>query len=182
VARLRIRPEHDLEAISDWWRAGPNRSRALPLLEAALATRGVETIDILHLLPPVPRRLLNTYALERDRHSASAPDCYWAAMNFFESTASSRYLDEHLPRSYYFQEQFEKVSEPCRFGDVVMLFDREANRFVHAYVHIADDIVYTKNGSGRFFPYVLMRREDMLTRYVTDDTLETEIYRYRAQD
>lgn len=182
LARLIISPDQDLSSIAGWWTAGPNRSRALPLLEMALATRGVDSIDLLHLLPPVPRRLLNTYALEHDLISASAPDCYWAAMNFFESTASQRYLDDQLARSYYFQEGFEKVEPPFQFGDINVLFLPETNQFVHSFITIADDIVYTKNGSGRFFPYVLMRKEDMLSRYLSSENLRTAVYRLKLQN
>ena len=179
MARLILTPDQDLTTIADWWKSGPNRTRALPLLEMALATQGVGSLDLLHLLPPVPRRLLNTYALEQDLVSANAPDCYWAAMNFFESTASNRYLDDQLARSYYFQEHFETVSPPCQFGDVNVIFHPGANQFVHSYITIADDIIYTKNGSGRFFPYVLMRREDMLSRYLSTEELQTEVYRLK---
>jgi len=182
MVRLRISPGQNLQSIADWWTGGPNRSRALPLLETALATGGVGAIDVLHLLPPVPRRLLNTYALEEDRWPSSSPDCYWAAMNFFESKPSNRFLDDHLPRTYYFQQRFEKVSPPYRFGDVITLFNLQTNRFLHAYVYIADDIVYTKNGSGKFFPYVLMRREDMLTRYSSGNGLTTEAFRLRTMN
>lgn len=181
MARLVLTPDQDqdLTKIADWWKSGPNRTRALPLLEMAVATRGVSSVDLLHLLPPVPRRLLNTYALEQDLVSANAPDCYWAAMNFFESTASNRYLDDQLARSYYFQELFERVRPPFQFGDVNVIFNPGANQFVHSYITIADDIIYTKNGSGRFFPYVLMRREDMLTRYLDTEDLQTEVYRLK---
>lgn len=179
-ARLRVRAGDDLVAISRWWSAGPNRTRSLPLLEAALATRGVDTVDLLHLLPPVPRRLLNTYALERDRLHQMSPDCYWAAMNFFEPTASSRYLDENIPRSYYFTDRFFEVEPPYEFGDVLLLVDLENDRFIHSYVYIADDIVYTKNGSGKFFPYVLMKQGDMMTRYLEKETYVTRAYRLHS--
>lgn len=179
IARLRIRPGQDLAEISRWWSAGPNRCRSLPLLEAALSTRGVETIDLLHLLPAVPRRLLNTYAHEQDRWQDMSPDCYWASMNFFESTASSRYLDDSMPRSYYFADRFDMVEPPYEFGDIIMLCDLEEDRFIHSYVYIADDIVYTKNGAGKFFPYVLMKMDDMLTRYLAKDTYTTAVYRLR---
>lgn len=181
IVRLKIRQGQDLEAISRWWSAGPNRSRSLPLLEAALETRGVDTIDLLHLLPPVPRRLLNTYALERDRYQDMSPDCYWASMNFFEPAMSHRFLDEEFPRTYYFLDRFEVVEPPYEFGDVIMLVDREQDRFVHSYVYIAEDIIYTKNGTGKFFPYVLMKMSDMLTRYMETESYEAEVYRLCAQ-
>lgn len=180
VGRLRVDSETPLEKVAEWWTAGPNRTRAMPMLRAALQMRGVDSIDLLHLLPPVPRRLLNTYPELREVINGLAPDCYWTAMNFFSETASSRYLDESLPRQYYFVEDFDQASPPRRFGDVVVLVNRRENRFVHAYIHIADDIVYTKNGSGKFFPHVLMREEDLLQRYLESDELVAEIYRFRA--
>jgi hypothetical protein len=179
LGRLRVDAETPLEEVAAWWTAGPNRARAMPMLQAALRMRGVDSIDLLHLLPPVPRRLLNTYPELREVINGISPDCYWAAMNFFSETASSRYLDESIPRQYYFVEDFDTVSPPRQFGDVVVLVNRPENRFVHAYVHIADDIVYSKNGSGKFFPHVLMQEEDLLQRYLESEDLVTEIYRYR---
>ena len=66
IARLLISPRSDLQRVTQWWSAGPNFLRPLPLLEAALATRGVETVDLIHLLPPNAKRVLNTFPLERD--------------------------------------------------------------------------------------------------------------------
>ena len=66
IARLHISPRSDLQRVTQWWSAGPNFLRPLPLLEAALATRGVETVDLIHLLPPNAKRVLNTFPLERD--------------------------------------------------------------------------------------------------------------------
>lgn len=177
IARLRIGPDSDLEKISRWWSAGPNQLRAMPLLEAAMKTRGVDMVDLIHLLPPNPRRVLNTFPLERDCFGEFAPDCYWAAMNFFESTPSNRYLDDDLPRTYYFLDRFERVPKATRFGDVITVSDPDQNRFIHACIHIADDIVYTKNGSGKYFPYVLMRRDDMMTRYMPEGNISTDIFR-----
>lgn len=180
VARLRIDDTMDLKEIAGWWAAGPNRSRALPLFEAALRMQGVDSIDLIHLLPPVPRRMLNTYPDRRDAISSNPPDCYWAAMNFFSETASSRYLDSSLPRQYYFLERFDKVDGPRQFGDVIIIADPAENRFVHAYIHVADDIVYTKNGNGRFFPFILMREGDLLARYIESEQMVTDVFRIRS--
>ncbi len=181
VGRLRVDADTPLRDVARWWSAGANRSRALPLLETALRANGISTIDLLHLLPPVPRRLLYTFSTEKDALNGLAPDCYWAAMNFFSEVASNRYLDEDLPRHYYFTEDwFEPVSNPNQFGDISVLHSPKEGKFVHAWVHIADNIVYTKNGSGRFFPYLLMQKEDMLSRYLYSGDLRIQGYRSRT--
>ncbi|MDF1816059.1 MAG: hypothetical protein P1V20_27915 [Verrucomicrobiales bacterium] len=182
LAKLRITPDSDVEKIASWWKAGPNRTRSLPLLENALRIPGGDSVDIIHLLPPVPRQLLNTFPTDTDEFDGRKPDCYWAAMNFFSETASNRYLDKSLPREYYFLERFKRLPRGSipQFGDAVILADRKRNHFVHAYVHIADDIVYTKNGKGKIFPYILMRRDDLISRYQDSSDLGTDIYRLKT--
>ncbi len=179
LARLLIDHSDDLETIAQWWKAGPNRSRALPLLETAARTRGVNSLDLIHLLPPVPRRLINTYPRLQSDHNGTGADCFWAAMNFFRETPASRYLDVTVPRQYYFAEHFGELSpgSPRQFGDVILMVDEEKDRFIHAYIHIADEIVFTKNGSGKFFPFVLSLEKDLLSRYAEGDHISTVTYR-----
>ena len=182
IARLRIRRDSRLDKIAKWWKAGPNRTRALPLLENALRTPRVDSLDLIHLLPPVPRQLLNTFPTELDELGESSPDCYWTAMNFFGETASSRHLDGALPLDIFFGDQFELVSKgaPAQFGDISVISNLVKKEFVHAYVHIAGDIVFTKNGSGKYFPYILMRQEDLMSRYNEGPHLITKTYRLNA--
>lgn len=179
IARLNISTDSDLKEIANWWSSGPNFQRPLPLLEAALETRGVETIDLIHLLPPGAKRVLNTFALRRDVFNGFAPDCYWAAMNFFEGSPSNRFLDVEIPRSYYFVDRFEKIPEATNFGDVISLSLKDGDQFIHACVYIAEEIVYTKNGGSMFFPYVLMNQNDMMTRYLPEGEYNIDVYRFR---
>ncbi len=111
---------------------------------------------------------MNTYLQDEDTAFADRPDCYWTTINFSKTTPSRRVLDV-TDAGFYLYEDFVEVEPPYRYGDAIVLADKVDDAFVHSYVYIADDIVYTKNGRSALFPWMLMREGDMLTRYQSRD-------------
>lgn len=166
VLRLKIEEDSNLEELADYWTVNKLQKTSLPILRSIQSTPGVEWLDVAHLLPPVGRKYLYTYLQLEDAVYSDLPDCYWTAINFSRTTSSRRVLDVD-DVGFYLNEDFEKVEPPYRFGDTIVLADAEMN-FVHSYVYVADNIVYTKNGKSALYPWMLMREEDMLSRYVRD--------------
>jgi len=175
MVRLVLDGGTDLESITDYWTAGGFNPHAAAILEGA-AAEGVARVDLLHILPPLTRKYLFNYTQPIDVFPKNAPDCFWACMQFFVSNPSSRTLDA-LPFDHFIEHDFVEVEGEPRFGDMVVLFRLEDESFVHSYIHIAGDIVYSKNGSSFLRPYLLTRRDRMMSVYQSGDGFLTRIYR-----
>lgn len=171
VARIRIGGggPGDLEALQ-YWRAGHKDQDTAPILEAIADSAAVERLDIAHLLPPLPRKLLYTYPGEADTLMGERFDCHWTCLNFFRSQPNGRVWDPNV-RGEYFTEKFE-AADSLRYGDVVLLNDKATGELVHSAVYLAADIFYTKNGEGLGHPWQLMRYGDLLNYY----SINGEVY------
>ena len=81
------------------------------------------------------------------------------------------------------EAEYSPVSEKLAdadFGDVIFL-QNESGALVHSAVYIADDIVFTKNGSGLNQPWIYMKMEDMLPFYrAPNEQIRFLIYRRKA--
>lgn len=167
MVRLKIDENSDLEEIADYWSIGGSRKDVRPILEGVREAENVDSIDILQLLPPTPRKYLNTYPQFLEMVHYKMPDCYWAAFNFFNHDPRNRMLDTMRPVEFHIDHGYSlvKEGEPLQFGDLIGLFENEGESIKHAWVHIADDIVFTKNGTSQVSPWMLMREKDMLSLY-----------------
>ncbi len=180
MVRLIIDETTDLDSVAAYWSAGGRNNTASSILRAIAATTGLERVDLIQILPPVPRRYINSFADLRDVSPTSAPDCFWTAIQFFSSTTSSRILDG-LTLEHHIGEDFEPVHGEPAFGDLICMFNVDDDTFLHSYVHIADDIVFTKNGASFARPFVLTRKSDMLSLYLDEARIRVESYRRKPK-
>jgi hypothetical protein len=51
------------------------------------------------------------------------------------------------------------------------------NQALHMCVHIADDVVFTKNGANTQQPWVLMRWKEMLSQYEKNRPFQVRVFR-----
>ena len=161
IARLRITEQSDLDSIAEYWLGYSKRKAISPILEAIAMTKGVDHLDILHLLPPTPRKLLNTFPDLTQSRSGKFPDSRWIAANFFRFDPSSRFLNaDEVSREI--DAMYRVVEDEPRFGDLVMLIREGSPEPVQLAVHIAGDIVYTKSGDGIFSPFILTKIPELL--------------------
>jgi len=180
VVRLAIDEKTDLTPIVEYWSRGGTNPGLRSVLEQVKIIEGVNRIDIVHLLPPLPRRYLFGFTNLRDVGPKSTPDCFWSSIQFFARNASPRMLDD-LQIHHYLDSDFEEVSGELLFGDIVCMFDRTTQEFIHSYVHISDDIVFTKNGASYVRPYVLGLKSDMLSVYLDETEYLVKAYRKKAE-
>jgi hypothetical protein len=173
VVRLRVGTQHaDARAISNYWSTKGHGKSLVPILQSLIDTPEAETLDIVHLLPPTPRKLLYSYPDLNASLQGVLPDCHWTSLNFFRFQPSSRFLDQNQV-GLEIRENYQKVTDPLQFGDVLMLtLESDPNRIIHSCIYIADDIVYTKNGMGLMRPWILMRYGDMLSRYQVEASVK----------
>ena len=167
IVRLKIAQDSDLSSIADYWRGYEKRKAISPILESVTMTPGVDYIDIAHLLPPMPRMLLNTFPDPTLLRANKSPDCTWTVVHFFRSEASSRLMDfgeavREMDAAY------EPTTDDAKFGDLLSFVQGEDDQPIHAAVYIAGDIAFTKNGNGLFVPWVLMRIPDIVKLYSKD--------------
>ncbi len=169
MLRLNIGNTEGADEIADYWTNGYKRKAVLPILDSIIDTPGVERLDVAHLLPPTPRKLLFTYPSLGENLISGDKDCHWTSLNFFRANPY-----DQLPASIMAEvlgEQYEAVKGDLQFGDVILMQDPDTKGFKHSAVYIAGSIVFTKNGYSRMSPWVYMRYDDMEARYSVRKTL-----------
>lgn len=164
ILRLRISQESDRVALRDYWTVGLKNKDVLPYFESITRTPGVDHIDLIHLLPPTPRKYLNTFPTLALGVEGTFPGSFWTALNFFRFHPLDDFNDTAFA-SAHAQENFALAEKPYRFGDLFLIKDIDTNRAIHVCIYIADDIVYTKNGRSLMQPFMLMKIDDLLARY-----------------
>lgn len=176
ILRMKVNQESDFESLRYYWTAGFKYKDILPMLESVQRTEGVERLDIAHLLPPLPRKLLYTYPSLSVGLTGKYPDSFWTSLNFFEFWPKERYLDTNEVQKEV-QESFSRAAPPYRYGDVLVMIDPGSRRIVHSCIYLADDIVYTKNGPSLLRPWILMRMPDLVTRLASEQAPVIEAWR-----
>ncbi|MCB1087573.1 MAG: hypothetical protein KDM63_11045 [Verrucomicrobiae bacterium] len=177
MARLRISPSADLNQLKDYWTIGSKNRDILPILDAVSSTKGVDYIDLVHLLPPNARRLLFVYPNADMSVGDEFPDCFWTAFNFMESELSDRNLDNPLDMNL--GTRWLQVEPPLRLGDMIVISESDTGEAVHACSFIADDMVYTKNGLSLMRPFTIASLETMLSNYHKQGATAVSYYRHR---
>lgn len=168
IARIEVNKESNIQQMLDYWSTGLNlrRKELEPLFTATRATESIGHVDLLHVLPALPRKLLYTFPDDMQTSHIRFPDCHWTTLNFFNFTAQDYYLDSHLA-STAVVENFQQVQPPYRFGDVLMFINNRGNAY-HSCIYVADDLVYTKNGSNPLVPWTLLELGDLERMYNVD--------------
>ncbi len=167
MIRLKLDKTANADEIIKYWSFGTGirRKDLEPLIRSVIELDGVDDLGIVHLLPPLARKLLYTYpGLDMAKHGIM-PDCHWTSLNFFNYEAHEYLLDARLATSQVL-EQFTPVNPPYQYADILFFLDNNTGDAFHSCVHLADDIVFTKNGRNILSPWVIMRLEDVKKIYL----------------
>ena len=180
TAQIEVSSREEASRILPYWLSGGKNKHARPMLESLAETHGPSArLDIVHLLPPEPRKLLYTYpVLEMSAHNR-LPDCHWSSLNFFNPIPNPDFLDARRATAEVLQH-YDKTSPPYELGDVLVFLDRKGDAF-HSCVVVADDLVYTKNGENALAPWTLMKLEDV-TRIYRINQLGVQGYRLKKTE
>lgn len=157
LVKLRIPDAARLDSIVQYWGRGGRMTDIRPILESVAEMGPDASVDVVHLLPAFARRHLYRYpqVTLADFDKPGLANCFWTAMNFYNRRPfDDRFLDVNyavaaLKRDYYL------VHDRQQLGDVVM-FSTYDGQFYHAAVHVADGIVFGKNGSSFLAPWTLL--------------------------
>ncbi len=141
---------------------------------------GGAVMNVSYFLPPVPRLLIYTYPDPAAKTTPRPPDCFWTGMNFFSDVPDNRFFDSSEIKATL-RRDYTKVPTANAFGDIITLNEslNSSNeiKVLHMCVHIANDIVFTKNGAEMMQPWVLMRLNDMMLQYPSERPIKTYVYR-----
>lgn len=178
MLRINVKASPDAASLMRYWSANRLNKEIEPILQSAVEIEGMNTLDGVHLMPPLVRRYLYCYPAEEFQLSGVVPDCHWTSLNFFNTTAlnypfNPSSFDSSLTGSY------DAVEAPYQLGDVLMLVT-SGGEAVHSCVYIADDITYTKNGETPAAPWLLMKIADVKQFYSFDEAVTVRGYRMRG--
>lgn len=175
LVNLRIRPATDIEALNAYWGRGRRTKDIKPLLQSLVRETNGMSIDIIHLLPRLPRSLLYTYPMANEDGTGSFLDCHWTVLNFFNLKPDDRYQQLEAVTAAFVNDYFP-ISGPRTFGDI-LLFAKPDGKIIHSCVYIADEIVFTKNGNSPNAPWILMSLPDVIAFYPSDVPMDIQVYR-----
>lgn len=178
ILRLRLDDESDVRTIRDYWSSGTaNAKDFLPLLESVASNREVRHMDIVHVLPPYPRKLCYTYPHPSLAIGGRYPDCHWTCLNFFNYRPEDRLLDTE-GAAMFVRENYDPGTGPYQFGDILFFTDAQGNA-IHSCVYLAADFVFTKNGANVVNPWLIMDLAEVVDRYSVHGEPGIKIYRRR---
>ncbi len=164
LVKLKIQPDSSVDALVDYW-GKHNRSKDISaLLNSLVKVPGGCTLDIVHLLPRFARQRLYTYPILAKGVVDPRYDCHWSSMNFWNDPPDNRLGEDPSYAKAVLTRDYESVSEPYEFGDLIFIANA-GNTGIHSAVYIADDIVFTKNGSSITSPWIFMKLPRMLAYY-----------------
>ena len=179
LARLRVRPDSDLDKILGYWTTVPGvRAKDLrPLLESIKEVPDGGTISLLYFLPKFARERLYTFPMPTKPGDVKM-DCHWTALNFLNEIPDDK-LQDNAYASKYIETSFYQIGKASMCGDLIFLLDGKG-AVIHSAVYIADDLVFTKNGINYAQPWILMRIKTLLGVYTC--TAEPKVLYYRRKE
>jgi hypothetical protein len=155
----------DVSGLAEYWGLGGRRTDIRPLLESVAEPGGADGVDIVHLLPAFARNYLYRYPkiTTEDLNRPLLVNCLWSSLNFFSQIPDDKFLDVNtaltaLRTNYYV------VEHGYQLGDIVALLDEDGDLF-HVAVHLADGLVFTKNGTSPVAPWTIMALSDLTAFY-----------------
>jgi len=175
MAEVHVDSSDDLPTLERYWSANFHRPDSLPMLDAYAGLPDGGNIDLIHLLPPLPRRLAYAYTSPDIERTGQTPNCHWTSLNFFNYTRQNILLELKIATSHVL-DNYTMVSPPYSFGDVLFFLDSNGDAF-HSCVYLADNLVFTKNGENEMMPWLVTRIDDVKQLYGRDPGYRIQAFR-----
>jgi len=162
--KVRIRGNsQNNDSILDYWSRGDRRNEIEPLM-ISIADQ-TQNMSIVVLLPTFARTRLYSYGATygtTSKENDGKRDCHWTSFNFFNDIPDDRFAKTSMIPDILARE-YDVIANPIFLGDVIMILHE--NTGVHSCVYIADDVVFTKNGSQEGDPFILEKLENVIELY-----------------
>lgn len=165
MIRLSIDSLEEVSALAQYWGTGGRRTDIRPLLESIAIADDSQSVDIVHLLPAFARNHLYRYPKIQtvDLTRPLLANCLWSSLNFFRDHPDERYLDVDFALNAL-RTEYYVVEHGFQLGDILALVDDEGDLF-HVAVHLADGLVFTKNGTSPVAPWTIMSVDQLKNFY-----------------
>lgn len=165
LVRMDLKKQGATEELMVYWTTGLDlrRKQIAPLIDSGKSTPGVSGLDLVHILPPLARKLLYTYPDLSMAVEGNLPDCHWSALNFFNYNSQPIYLEESFAASSLLAD-FEMIDPPYRYGDLIVFVSENMSAY-HTCVYLAADIVYSKNGRSLYQPWIILHLAEVEKLY-----------------
>ncbi len=164
VVKLNVDRKSDIDAMARYWGAGGRADEVRAVLSAVSDVDGGSKVDLSRILPSFARTRLYTFPGHSRRSDSQFQDCFWTALNFFNTTPVD-FGGDKVGTGAWVADHYVQVTGSPRYGDVVMMMD-ENRLAIHACVYLADNMVFTKNGKGAGSPWIFMKMDDMMQGYL----------------
>lgn len=175
LMRLKIDDDAAVDALAAYWGRGGRTKDVRPLMEALAELPGSHLLPITNLLPGFAKRRIYTYPSVTEDPLAANRDCHWTALNFFNEEPDDR-LGNRQYAAEIIKSQYYIITNNYQFGDLV-LFMSAPGEVIHSAVCLADDVLFTKQGSRSSNPWMLVRLEDMKDFYPSEKPLDVRFFR-----
>ena len=181
LVRLTVDASSEIPELVQYWGRGGRATDVRPLLESVAGAGADGSIDIVHLLPSFARNRLYRYPklTTADLTKPALANCLWTALNFFRAEPDDRYLDVNAALASMRQDYYI-VESGYQLGDIIALVDGEGDLF-HVVVYLADDLVFTKNGTSPVSPWTIMPLERVRQHYRNQSDNPRLIYHRRNE-
>lgn len=161
LALVKVTAGEDVSKLIQYWGRNGRENVVAPILKSMAKDGG--SLSVSHLLPAFARLRLYTYTPPAEDSNGAPEDCFWAAMNFFNEKPDPSLLNSRTARQRL-KSDYVPIQGQKALGDLLVLLDKN-ERAIHVCVHIADEVVFTKNGTDHLEPFVLMKMGDVLAKY-----------------
>lgn len=165
MIRLSVDSLEEVSGLAQYWGTGGRRTDIRPLLESIAIADDSQSVDVVHLLPAFARNHLYRYPKTQtiDLTRPLLANCLWSSLNFFKDQPDDRYLDVNFALNVL-RTEYYVVEHGFQLGDVLALVDDEGDLF-HVAVHLADGLVFTKNGTSPVAPWTIMSVDQLKNYY-----------------
>jgi hypothetical protein len=156
LVTVTVHDSTEVPRLAEYWGRGGRRTDVRPLLESLAAATPDHPLDIVHLLPSFARERLYRYPRPStaDYDKPLLANCLWSSLNFFAEEPDDKYLDVNVALETL-KSDYTVIQADYQLGDILGMVDEEGNLF-HAAVYLADDLVFTKNGTSPIAPWTIM--------------------------
>lgn len=161
--------------ILQYWESGGRNPNVTAVLSAAFENQNQTRLELEYLLPPGPRKYLNTYPSREESNVDRYPNCFATAFSFFSEDIPPRYFDSPEPD---LRTNYIPGKPPWQLGDVIVIYDT-TGEWKHVCNYIAGNLVFTKNGNSPDRPWVIQKLDDVLTVYLMSEKVHAKFYRLK---
>jgi hypothetical protein len=179
LVKLVVTSDLNAESVRNYWSIGGKsfRLKALePLINSIKEADHSVDLDISHIIPALPRKLIYNYPGSSYGSKGILPDCHWTSLNFFNYEPHEYLLDPRLATNRVL-EDYSPVEPPYTYGDILFFLRETDGDAFHSCLYLADNLVFTKNGRNQLSPWIVSTIQDVSRVYLSITPGRIQAYR-----